>query len=159
MPGGTLSNSLHHRSTKRTANRRRRRTAVLGVSIGVLAGAFASSGAAPIFAAPVALPAQAAPAISVGLRQGQSGPEVKALQTALVGAGISLAGGADGVFGPGTRAAVASFQSARGLPATGEVDAATLAALTPAAAPPRTPAPAIWRSGPRAMPSRHSSSH
>ena len=80
MPGGTLSNSLHHRSTKRTANRRRRRTAVLGVSVGVLAGTFASSGAAPIFAAPVALPAQAAPAISVGLRQGQSGPEVKALQ-------------------------------------------------------------------------------
>ena len=127
-----MTNSLHHPSTKRTANRRRRRTAVLGVTVGVLAGAFGTSGPGLIFAAP--LPAQTAPTISVGLRQGQNGPQVKALQNALIGAGISLAGGADGVFGPGTTAAVASFQSARGLPPTGEVDAATLAALTPATA-------------------------
>ena len=127
-----MSNSLHHHRTKRTANRPRRRTAALGVTVGVLAGVLGSAGPSLIFAAP--LPAQTAPAISVGLRQGQSGPEVKALQNALLGAGISLAGGADGVFGPGTKAAVASFQSARGLPPTGEVDSATLAALTPATA-------------------------
>ena len=131
-----MSNSKHHRPTKRTGRRSLGRRATLGVSVGLLAGAIGGFAPSLVLAAPpAALPAQAAPAISVGLHQGQSGPEVKALQTALLGAGISLAGGADGVFGPGTRAAVASFQSARGLPATGEVDSATLAALSPAAAP------------------------
>ncbi len=57
------------------------------------------------------------PAISVGLKQGSTGPEVKTLQESLIAAGITVAGGADGIFGPGTRTAVASFQSARGLPA------------------------------------------
>ncbi len=136
MPGGTLSNSIHHAPTTRTASRRRRRTVALGLTAGVLAGALGGLGPSMAFAAPAsALPAQAALAISVGLHQGQVGPEVTALQQALLGAGITVAGGADGVFGPSTRSAVASFQSARGLPQTGEVDAATLAALTPAAAP------------------------
>ena len=131
-----MSNSLHHRPTKRTGPRRRRRTVAFGVSVGVLAGLFGSAGPSMVFAAPGATsPAQAAPAISVGLHQGQAGPQVKALQEALLRSGVSLPGGADGVYGPGTKAAVASFQSARGLPATGEVDSATLAALSPAAAP------------------------
>ena len=101
-----------------------------------MAGLFGSAGPSLVFAAPGATsPAQAAPAISVGLHQGQTGPQVKALQEALLAAGVSLPGGADGVYGPGTKAAVASFQTSRGLPATGEVDSATLAALSPAAAP------------------------
>ncbi len=40
-----MSNSLHHRPAKRSARLRRRRTVALGVSLGVLAGAFGSSGA------------------------------------------------------------------------------------------------------------------
>ena len=153
MPGGTLSNSLHHpHSAKRTTPRRRRRVAV-GLTVGVLAGAIAGSGSSTIFAAPGSRsPAQVAPAISVGLHQGQTGPQVKALQEAFLGAGISLAGGADGVFGPGTKAAVATFQSARGLAPTGEVDAATLAALAPAARPRHPPAPAYWPSARKATP-------
>ena len=54
-------------------------------------------------------------------------------------------GGADGVFGPRTRAAIRGWQSSRGAQATGYLDAASAAALrspplAPAMAPPPTPA-------------------
>ena len=42
-----------------------------------------------------------APTISVGLKQGSTGPEVKSLQESLIAAGVTVAGGADGIFGPG----------------------------------------------------------
>lgn len=77
----------------------------------------------------------AAPAVSnalVGLRQGSKGNEVKALQQALIAAGIPVAGGADGVFGPATKRALVAFQKARGLSASGEVDQATSSALASA---------------------------
>lgn len=54
--------------------------------------------------------------------------EVKALQGQLVGLGYQV-GSQDGEFGGGTRAAVLAFQADSGLPTTGEVDAATKAAL------------------------------
>jgi peptidoglycan hydrolase-like protein with peptidoglycan-binding domain len=54
---------------------------------------------------------------------------VRSLQQALIAAGIPLAGGADGVFGPATANAVKRYQQSRGLPATGRADAATLNAL------------------------------
>ena len=54
---------------------------------------------------------------------------MRSLQQALVNAGISLAGGVDGVFGPATEAAVKAYQRSRGLPMTGRGDAATLNAL------------------------------
>jgi peptidoglycan hydrolase-like protein with peptidoglycan-binding domain len=77
-------------------------------------------------AAPAAA-GQAAPAASLGI--GARGPAVKALQEKLLAAGITVPGGADGIFGRGTASAVAAFQKAAGLPTTGVADAATLAAL------------------------------
>lgn len=55
------------------------------------------------------------------------GPDVEAVQRALVTAGISLK--VDGVFGKGTEAAVRRFQESRGLKGDGIVGPATRAAL------------------------------
>jgi len=75
----------------------------------------------------------------VGLSQGAVGDDVKAVQTALIAAGVPVAGGADGAFGPATRSALVDFQSRQGLAQSGEVDTATAAALgltsSPSAAP------------------------
>jgi peptidoglycan hydrolase-like protein with peptidoglycan-binding domain len=65
----------------------------------------------------------------LGLAQGNRGPAVRSLQQALVDAGIVVAGGVDGVFGPGTAAGLKTFQTTKGLTGTGVVDAATAAAL------------------------------
>lgn len=82
----------------------------------------------------LAAPAAPVEAPSVGaafanLSVGSQGSDVKAMQQALMDAGISLRGGADGVFGPVTRQAVRDFQEARGLAVSGDVDDATSAAL------------------------------
>ena len=47
-------------------------------------------------------------------------------------------GGADGMFGPRTRAAIRSWQMSRGVRATGYLDGAAAAALLPSAVAPRT---------------------
>jgi murein DD-endopeptidase MepM/ murein hydrolase activator NlpD len=51
------------------------------------------------------------------------------MQQLLQVAGVKVPGGADGVYGASTAAAVLRFQSARGLAATGNVDPATAVAL------------------------------
>ena len=61
------------------------------------------------------------------VRQGDSGPDVVALQQGLIAAGYSIA--ADGAFGPGTAAALQQFQAAKGLTADGIAGPATWAAL------------------------------
>src|SRR4051794_34495669 len=71
----------------------------------------------------------AAGASQATLKTGSKGPEVKALQQQLIAAGYKVVGGADGIFGRNTATSVAQFQKAAGLPATGEADAATRAAL------------------------------
>jgi len=64
------------------------------------------------------------------LRSGDSGEPVKRLQKALIGYGYDLgSAGADGRFGDKTRVAVTSFQSSRGIAATGDADPATIAAM------------------------------
>ena len=64
-----------------------------------------------------------------GLRAGSIGSSVTALQQALIKLGVPVRGGADGVFGPVTAQALRTFQTSQGLPATGVVDDATVAAL------------------------------
>jgi peptidoglycan hydrolase-like protein with peptidoglycan-binding domain len=96
---------------------------VLGWSV---SSTTASAAPGPAFEAPVLESAYS------GLGVGSQGADVTSLQRALIAAGINVRGGADGVFGPVTRQAVVAFQSARGLPATGQVDQATSNALTSA---------------------------
>ncbi len=62
------------------------------------------------------------------LRPGDTGAQVKLLQRALASLGFS-AGKPDGVYGPGTEAAVKSFQASNGLTQDGIVGPQTVAAL------------------------------
>lgn len=62
------------------------------------------------------------------LKKGSSGPEVLTLQSTLQQLGFDPHG-VDGVFGPGTEAAVIAFQTSKGLTADGIVGPATMAAL------------------------------
>ena len=95
--------------------------------------------------APATTPGLTLPASDV--RRGQTGPEVRQLQEALVARGyLSAADMATGpgTFGPKTEAALKAMQTASGLPATGVFDAATRAALArelspPTSTPPGTP--------------------
>ena len=78
--------------------------------------------------------------------RGAKGASVLAVQKALVIAGISVKGGVDGMFGSGTTSSLAAFQGAKGLPATGLLDASTASALglvAPVVAPAPAPAPAV----------------
>jgi peptidoglycan hydrolase-like protein with peptidoglycan-binding domain len=85
----------------------------------------------PAFEAPIvtASPLVASPPSIVGLSEGARGNDVKAVQNALITAGVPVPGGADGIYGPATKSAVTAFQSRTGLAANGQVDAATAAAL------------------------------
>jgi peptidoglycan hydrolase-like protein with peptidoglycan-binding domain len=65
----------------------------------------------------------------VGLQAGSTGGDVKTLQELLIGLGIEVRGGADGIFGPATAQSVKNFQTSQGIAATGKVDDATAAAL------------------------------
>lgn len=62
------------------------------------------------------------------LRRGMRGEDVRGLQKLLIGAG-HLVGGADGIFGPKTQAAVRKLQAQLGLSADGVVGPATHAAI------------------------------
>lgn len=62
-------------------------------------------------------------------QRGQSGPAVTRLQEALIRAGVTVRGGADGRFGPATATAIGDFQRQRKLTASGSVDVATAVAL------------------------------
>ncbi|MBA3287596.1 MAG: peptidoglycan-binding protein [Acidimicrobiia bacterium] len=79
----------------------------------------------------------------IGIRIGMRGDLVRRVQQALLNAGITVPGGADGIFGPATQAAVKRFQAAKGLEQTGEIGPRTAAALRltgPAPIPSPTPA-------------------
>jgi predicted chitinase len=78
--------------------------------------------------APAADPSSSAPAYpGTPLRQGSKGASVKVVQQRLSDLGNSLS--IDGNFGPGTRAAVVAFQTAKGLSSDGVVGPGTWAAL------------------------------
>ena len=75
--------------------------------------------------------------------RGAKGDAVVAVQKALKAAGLEVKGGIDGAFGSGTTATIVSFQTNKGLTATGVLDiptAVALALIAPVAA--ATPAPA-----------------
>lgn len=73
------------------------------------------------------------------LTRGDRGPRVAELQRALIAAGVTVRGGADGIFGSATLQALMSFQTSAGLRSTGSVDATTahLLGLGPAPTFPR----------------------
>lgn len=101
-----------------------------GCLLGVLSLAVPVSGTSP-FRPTAALASPSSPSLP---RMGDRGETVVALQKALIGKGIRVAGGADGIFGRGTQAAIRTFQESVGLPASGEVDLITghLLGLAPA---------------------------
>ncbi len=94
---------------------------------GVVAGLLLSVGS--VMPSAPAVEAAPASAMMVGLQQGSRGDAVRSLQQALVAAGVVVKGGVDGIFGPGTAAAVKQYQSIKGMNATGVVDEATASAL------------------------------
>jgi peptidoglycan hydrolase-like protein with peptidoglycan-binding domain len=75
----------------------------------------------------------------IGLRQGSQGPGVVAVQKKLIGFGYYVAGGADGVFGPGTTSALSVFQRQNGLNPTGVVTENTARYLGLAGGAPASP--------------------
>ena len=60
---------------------------------------------------------------------GDSGSSVAKMQTLLLGAAITVPGGADGKFGPATQKAIAAYQRTQGFATTGIVDLLTALAL------------------------------
>jgi peptidoglycan hydrolase-like protein with peptidoglycan-binding domain len=91
--------------------------------------------AAPATSTPATTPTTAAPAPVLVVAAGQRGESVKRLQRALIAAGVTVRGGADGVFGAATTNAVAAYQRAVSIAATGQVDTLTAQFLGLVAAP------------------------
>lgn len=83
--------------------------------------------------APTTVPAPTAAPIAWSVEMlpvfGARGEVVAALQNALIGAGVEVFGGADGIFGNATKTAISKFQTARNLAANGALDAATAVEL------------------------------
>ena len=86
-----------------------------------------------------AAPTKATNPAFAGMTVGARGENVKVLQRALIAAGITVRGGADGVFGTMTATALKSYQKAKGLSATGVVDDATISGLALSSAPVAAP--------------------
>jgi peptidoglycan hydrolase-like protein with peptidoglycan-binding domain len=96
--------------------------------------------------APVAAPAPAPAAVSIASAptlldpsvlpvRGNRGEAVRTLQNALIGAGIEVKGGADGVFGGATFIALQKYQTANALTVTGTLTTQTAVKLGLVAAP------------------------
>ena len=62
-------------------------------------------------------------------QRGQRGIAVTQLQQALINSSVSVKGGADGIFGSATAAAITAFQTPHGIKVTGVVDLTTAIAL------------------------------
>jgi peptidoglycan hydrolase-like protein with peptidoglycan-binding domain len=92
-------------------------------------GAILLVGALLLFAGGSTPSATADTVPTVVAQRGDHSPTVTAIQKALIAAGITPAGGADGWYGPGTTAAVAEYQRRHGLPSTGIVERATATLL------------------------------
>lgn len=115
---------------------RRDQTRRMDAIVSVLQGEGKGGTTGPTSPAPTGSPS----ASGTLLKNGATGPAVESLQKQLQQAGFEP-GGTDGVFGPGTEAAVKAFQQARGLDADGVVGPRTKAALDMATQAPSTGAP------------------
>ena len=73
-----------------------------------------------------ASPPPAAVSQDLGLKVGARGDAVKDVQQALIGAGVTVRGGADGVFGNATKTALTSYQTSTGITADGTVNQNTI---------------------------------
>ena len=98
----------------------------LGLSPAELVAAAPGPASAAAAAAAPAVPA--APAVSATAAEPLSPAAVRNIQARLRSLGF-YRGSADGVWGPGTQAAIERFQQGRGLQATGQVTPATAAAM------------------------------
>ena len=87
-----------------------------------------AAASAPVIAPVVAVATSTITIDSLPVR-GQKSDNVRALQNALINAGIEVKGGADGVFGVATSVSIGKFQSATGLNVSTVLDAPTAAAL------------------------------
>lgn len=96
-------------------------------ALGVVAATAPASAAATVAPAAALTATGASSAISLPVRLGMRGDDVRAVQRALRRFGYSLA--VDGNFGPVTRAVVTRFQKDKGLSQTGDVYSRTAAAL------------------------------
>ncbi|MCY7289655.1 MAG: peptidoglycan-binding protein, partial [Cryobacterium sp.] len=131
-------NTVRHRNRQNRA----RQSVVRSVCIAVISALALTTLSSVVSSAPIVVQAPVLGQAVVGLRQGATGADVTTLQKALIAAGVTVPGGADGKFGPATKSALTAYQSRSGLPTTGEVDAATAAALGLTA-----PSPAATASG------------
>lgn len=123
----------------------------------------ASPQEAPATPSPVATPVAAQPSsgpfITKLPKRGSGSKSVVIVQKALIAAGISVPGGADGIFGAATTRAISAFQKAKKIKSTGRLDQQTAIALgvmAPPVAVAVAPAPAI---APAATPAPASSAH
>ncbi len=130
---------------------------VLKVSIASTTTVAPSTTAAP---ATTVAPAPTVPAVSYPFtldtlpKRGNRGDAVVVVQRALQTAGQVVRGGIDGMFGSGTTATISAFQTAKGLPVNGLLDAPTASALgliappapAPVAAPVAAPQPTSYLS-------------
>jgi peptidoglycan hydrolase-like protein with peptidoglycan-binding domain len=73
----------------------------------------------------LAAPTSLASSSDVVVKRGDQSLKVVQVQQLLIAAGISVKGGADGIFGPGTETAVKTYQGQRGLTVNGVVDTPT----------------------------------
>jgi peptidoglycan hydrolase-like protein with peptidoglycan-binding domain len=112
-----------------TRYHRSMRSAVRGLCVATIAGLTLATVPTVAVASPAAVQSPSLPQTVVGLRQGATGADVVALQKALMAAGVTVPGGADGFFGPATKSALTAFQSRSGLATTGEVDQPSASAL------------------------------
>lgn len=74
-------------------------------------------------------PVVAAPSSNVIAKKGDRSPTVTQLQQRLIASGITVKGGADGIFGSGTEAAVRTYQRTWGLTDNGTADTPTATLL------------------------------
>ena len=101
---------------------------LLDAPTAVALGLIAPSAPAPVAVASVPAPATAAFLTQLPVR-GNRGDSVTVVQRALVAAGVALKGGVDGVFGGATTVALQTFQTSKGIAATGKLDTRTGIAL------------------------------